>query len=706
MKHLIRTTLTAMAFLCPFLAHAHITEVGLDSVQRDTASHVLETVVVRGSSVIRKGDRDIYIVTRDMRKGCYNTAQLLGKIEGMDCERMTNALRYFGSTKIKILVDSLEKDEDYVRNLGHLRFQKVEVIPHPAGKYSGYDVLVNLHTKENYVGYEGHLQVQSQLYVGDSNGDGKNLGSSSAEGSYTWTYNKWNASLSTNGNWRQSSNEYLYDKKFLGNDLREQCVPNEDGEANRVGFVRGDGTTASLDYQIDKDNSVSLTYYLGITANDTYSRSTLLVSDLQQSYTDTVRHLNVYRDNGYRHTVGLYYRGRSKLWSYSASFNYTNNGWRTRSLTDRSSGYHLEDNRRNMQNYTWSNVDVTRRNKRGNASVTFGYTNYWKDYRIDRLSSKDFLSSTTNLRNEVYASASYRLGMGLTMSANGSLQHIHNSSSTDVSEDYLVYSFGAHLYKRLAGVNYVELNYTGRYSQPTINQVSDYGQFTDTLEWVGGNPNLRAYTTHHVSVVGSLWNILRLCVGTQLRPGEIAFVSDLAAGNGSTYVRSTWQNTDRHNFYAWAMLWKRVGAFKLSLLAQYDCQRASYGGIHYSNQGASGNADISYSSESWYAQARYALNNSYGASVQGTSDGRTDQLSLVVNKALFHQGLVIAAWGYLPLHLTSGRMESSTHSPILESVSTSNNQWRRDWSFGISLRWNFQGGKSVRQYKRELQFEQ
>lgn len=46
---------------------------------------------------------------------------------------------------------------NYLRNIQHIRFDKVEVIDKPQGQYQGYDVLINLHTKKNYEGYEGML---------------------------------------------------------------------------------------------------------------------------------------------------------------------------------------------------------------------------------------------------------------------------------------------------------------------------------------------------------------------------------------------------------------------------------------------------------------------------------------------------------------------------------------------------------------------
>ena len=51
-----------------------------------------------------------------------------------------------------------------VFNLQHIRFDRMEIVHNPTGKYQGYDVLINFHTKENYEGYEGYVFHNNMLH--------------------------------------------------------------------------------------------------------------------------------------------------------------------------------------------------------------------------------------------------------------------------------------------------------------------------------------------------------------------------------------------------------------------------------------------------------------------------------------------------------------------------------------------------------------
>lgn len=88
---------------------------------------------MEADNITHYADRDVVYITRSMRKGARNTAQMLGNIPGIDCNRADNKLTYYGSSNILILVDSVEKSANYVKELHHLRYDKVDVIPHPMG---------------------------------------------------------------------------------------------------------------------------------------------------------------------------------------------------------------------------------------------------------------------------------------------------------------------------------------------------------------------------------------------------------------------------------------------------------------------------------------------------------------------------------------------------------------------------------------------
>ncbi|MGM9706407.1 MAG: hypothetical protein ACI3YM_02175, partial [Prevotella sp.] len=107
------------------------------SVQRDSVAwkNSLCEVSVVGSSTRTEGDKTTVVITKEMRRGARNTAQMLGNIRRLTWNAMSNSVEYNGRGNIIVLVDSVEKNYGYVMDLHHLRFEKVEIIDQPKGKY-------------------------------------------------------------------------------------------------------------------------------------------------------------------------------------------------------------------------------------------------------------------------------------------------------------------------------------------------------------------------------------------------------------------------------------------------------------------------------------------------------------------------------------------------------------------------------------------
>lgn len=64
----------------------------------------------------RNATQDLVTITQAMRKGSNNTGELLGRLEVMRYDNMSRSLSYMGSSNVKIIVDSIERDESYIKN--------------------------------------------------------------------------------------------------------------------------------------------------------------------------------------------------------------------------------------------------------------------------------------------------------------------------------------------------------------------------------------------------------------------------------------------------------------------------------------------------------------------------------------------------------------------------------------------------------------
>lgn len=678
------------------------------AIRADSLSRNLDEVTVTASTIERKGNRERIVITRDMRQGAVNTIQMLGNIQGMFLNRVDNSLRYMGSDKIIILVDSMERDLDYVRNLNHVRFDKIDIIHHPSGKYSDYDLVINLRRKELYEGYEGDLSGGADLYAGNRNGHGHNMGHGNIHGAFTYTRSKWNFFIQHNYDWLDRASSQHAENIYPLNDFRDMTIPNTDGSPNQRNYARNGGTYLGIDYDINKHHSLSLTYYLGTTSIDNYNRSTMLSGRIDGLDSDTLRSSVTFRDKGYRHTVGFYYRGRSGLWSYNANFNLTANGWRTWSHNQRSSGFMLEDNRRNRQNYIWGNAEVSRRSADGKWHLSLGYMNYWKEFWIKRLSTLDLLSTTLNRRNDFYLSASFNPSSSWSAGLSGSLMMVSNQSGA-VSEHYLLNSISAWGFHRFSSKAWARINYYSFYNQPSIDQISDYGQFTDSLQWSGGNPALRAFTSHRISISSGLFNIFNIEASAFFAPKAFASIAEMQEGQRpdgtyGTYVATRWQNTDMRQWTVAISAQKGFGNFNLNAYIRWFDIRAKYLGYRSHQSGPTGSLVATYidNPRQLYIQLNYQAANSYNATPQSYGKTESDAMTLYIQKS-FLRGRLTATCAYtLPLHILSGNSLTIIDSPTLHSLNCGNNQFRTDNSLNLRLAYRFNGGKSVRQYNRQM----
>ena len=140
MRKIIRFELVALLAAMSLTTRAQ--EMDTLKVQNDSVvwNESLKEVSVVASSIRTEDDRTMAFITKEMRRGARNTAQMLGNIRGLTWNAVDNSVEYNGKRNIIVLVDSLEKGYSYVMNLHHVKFEKVEIIDQPKGKYHPHGI--------------------------------------------------------------------------------------------------------------------------------------------------------------------------------------------------------------------------------------------------------------------------------------------------------------------------------------------------------------------------------------------------------------------------------------------------------------------------------------------------------------------------------------------------------------------------------------
>ncbi len=228
----------------------------LGTYQLSPDKNLLNSVQIKAKSKSFKIDKEVYIITKKLKVAAANTDDVLDKIQGVTYDRYNNQIKVDGQTKVKILVDGLEKEEEYIRSINPERLKKIEIIRDPSGKYAldGYVAVINVILKKNYTGLE--LNLSNQLVI-DADAEDKShlLPISNSSLGLTYTYNK----LNVYGKYNLFSNDFYFPSitsyKYNNGDVIVKQPVN--GENNLLKKLTNDRFTFGVDYYINPRHTLS-----------------------------------------------------------------------------------------------------------------------------------------------------------------------------------------------------------------------------------------------------------------------------------------------------------------------------------------------------------------------------------------------------------------------------------------------------------------
>ncbi len=128
----------------------------LGIVYLELQSQQIQQVTVKASTRQNDLDRQVVLVTKQMRERSANVNEVLEQISGINYDRYNNQISVDGQTNVLILVNGLKKNQQYIEALNPERILKVEIIRDPGGRYGleGYAAVINIILKDNFRGYE------------------------------------------------------------------------------------------------------------------------------------------------------------------------------------------------------------------------------------------------------------------------------------------------------------------------------------------------------------------------------------------------------------------------------------------------------------------------------------------------------------------------------------------------------------------------
>ena len=689
-----------------------VTAMKTDTIARQDTTALfkeLGEVVVEGSVVQRRGNEDVWTITQKMRENTNNAGELLGKIQGAYYDPVSRELSYMGSKNIIILVDSIEKDQGYVKRLGQNRFEQVGVILNPQGKYAGYSALINLKTKPHYEGYEGNAYVQLRTIPTGANGRGNGIYNAEIDPDFTWTRDKITIAFTGKAQRVRKGNEESYAAIYPMNDYSRRIIDNAYHDPNTINTTKFLSGTLSADWQINNRHSMSASFtaqYNGTRnianlriAEGALSRSEELITDENRKTlskeTPSLR-------------GGLWYRGQIGSWSVSASAMASRRTIDRRYSLLRNTGFSLTDDRDVVNSYVWGGADASRWFANNKFMLQISDYITVSDYKEETPLLKALLSRSSNLYNNALVSmwwmASQRVSLGLAAGIGTQRQAVAGLPSNTYTSPRVAVAAAGIVNNNLS----LRFNYDMSSIMPPISMVQNYGQFTDSLMWQGGNPDLKPSLNHTFRLVAYIMKWLT--VSGSLTLGHNQFYNiylpgyGLIPGGGETYyAESTFANGTSTSWNINATLNVPVGK-KFRIMGDVGVSGVRGSWNSYSSDKAlpSGSVGLSYTpTNNWNIVFSENISSSLNISPQQKQWGTSDFMTLYVGRYLLKRNLQVALSWFLPVHLLNCETKGGIRSDIYRTTVCDNNIRRENNTLMLQIVYSLQRGKAVRKYQRQ-----
>ncbi|NOZ34124.1 MAG: outer membrane beta-barrel protein [Chlorobi bacterium] len=455
-------------------------------------------VTISGTTSEIETDKDVFLVTSKMKTGTANTKDVLDKIKGVSYDRYNNSIKVDNEDNIIILVNGLQKDQEYIKNLAPDRLKRIEVIRDPSGRYAleGYSAVINVILKNDYKGLEFYSANQMLSDIDNKNGNYFPINNFSV--SLNYTYNKVNLYAKVNNGFMDlallSTNKKEYDSGLSIIKEPENNQPNF--LINRI----FDRITVGADFYINPKHTLSFeSNFSGLIFPQSKQESIFDVSYFNNgSETDNFSSDNITNTTSRGNYNSLFYKGilnKNNIlnidFTYSSSNdNYTTDYSENGILKNKQTG--INDNK-----YTKFYAELNHTiNSKSNVQIGYGNT-YKKVVNTFNFGETDF--TRTDLRHKLYAYYSWNLNkkFGIKLGAAGetSTPNVEGKTIT-----YFIYQPYADIKIKPFKMLDIRLKYRSSSNYPSVNEANPDTIFIDNETVRTGNPLLEPSVTHKLSV--------------------------------------------------------------------------------------------------------------------------------------------------------------------------------------------------------------
>jgi len=460
----------------------------------------LKTVVVKQATTKNLVDRDEVLVTEKLKSGAATATDVLDRINGISYDRYDDHIEVDNSEDVLFMVNGLEKDEDYIKNINPDRIKKVEIIRDPGGRYGleGYSAIINVVLKDNYVGHELALASMGTIDI-DTKDKNYLMPMKGGRISYNFSSKKTNIYFQVRS-FNLEAGVFQTVRKEMDTLLILQS-PEKENEYNSVFAFRRAGIVGGIDYTFNPKHQISFEVSSRMTP------PTEVFANYNEEYfaNDTLLASGFYHSTSSSKSNNL----GSKLF-YNANFSE-----RSQLHTDFRTNYSTSSSETNFTDPTYSsttNVNSETKSGEFNADWSYMFTKNWGiqtgyGFRMRDLQSNTVYENLSYEKKSLYKEIRNRMFLYSTLHITSQITFkggiAYELSNPEVEGK--VYSFSIlqpyvdAQYKPSKFFN-VKLKYRTRSIYPSVSQVNPNTVYLDAQRIQRGNPNLKPTAIHKISL--------------------------------------------------------------------------------------------------------------------------------------------------------------------------------------------------------------
>lgn len=677
----------------------------------------LEVMKVEASSRIDLLERDVQVITDEQKLSSTAAKDVLNKLPGISYDEYSGRLKVDNDANILVLVNGVEKNQEYVQNLEPERLLRVETVRDPGGRYGleGYSAIVNIILKDDYKGTEVYLE-EMQLVDINTRKSKLDLLIVSLGATYNYTHNKLNlygaANLSRRGFKIESSTETTYDD---GLRVLDKSTNDQNGLIAEYDAYY----TLGFDYKFNPKHQLSFeshTAALPRSSNDnTFTYTTEIYSN--DSLIDSFGFVDHYKSKSSDYNNSLFYIAefdkRNKLnINFTYSFyeeDYTRN-------TIQEGVYDRVETGMNRVQFTrfYAEYDHSFSTK---TTLQVGYGNTWREMKNNfdvnqtltgtgelQAFSSDF--KLNDLRHKLYTNFSWKMSKkwGLMVGLAG-----ETSSPRSAGTQLHYFIFQPLFDLKYAASKFIDfrLKYRVSNAYPTIDEVNPFTSQLNPRMTSTGNPFLTPSTTHEFSLrINLLGGAISLEPYSHYSNNIVAQVGELDASNIFNY---RYENVELYQRNGVELNFSKF--FNISVLVQgnFDLFQSKIVSTSGTNSFMDWQADADliyiFQKTETLLGLKYQRQQSKNITGLGYNKGDVDFWMLFYKQPLFKKRASILFGYFLPINIGAGYNQDSRTTAPGFTLQANNDVSLVKNMFILEFSYRFNKGNSVKKVEKTIQDE-